>query len=144
MPNFLDKVPLGVEGLEPVQHAVGSVEGSKLDLIAVTLALLKIDEPLLSPQFDVVVERRAVLEVGNRGANSRSSPIEISLGPAKFASSRFQLSLEGLNPRLGRPLKPLSSSSAASYAAFSKRALSSRARRFASSAFHASVCWVFA
>ena len=44
--DFFDKVPLGVEGLELVQHAVGSVEGSKLDLVAVTLALLKINKPL--------------------------------------------------------------------------------------------------
>ena len=71
-----------MEGLELVQHAVGSVEGSKLDLITVTLALLKIDEPLLSPQFDMVVEHGAVLEIGHRGAYSRSSPVEISLGPA--------------------------------------------------------------
>ena len=44
-PDFLDEIPLGVEGLEPVQSAVGSVEGSKLDLVAVTLALLKVDKP---------------------------------------------------------------------------------------------------
>ena len=81
-PNLFDEVPLGVEDLELVQHAVGSVEGSKLDLIVATLALLKINEPLLSPQFDMVVERGAVLEIGHRRANSRSSPVEISLGPA--------------------------------------------------------------
>ena len=91
-----------MEGLELVQHAISSVVGSKLEPIALTLALLKIDEPLLSPQFDMVVERGAVLEIGHRGANLRSSPVEIGLGSAKFALRRFQLSLEGLNPRLSR------------------------------------------
>ena len=48
-PNFFDKVPLGVEGLEFVQHAVGSVEGGKLDLISVAQALVDIRYPLLPP-----------------------------------------------------------------------------------------------
>ena len=79
-PNFFDKVPLGVEGLEFVQHAVGSVEGGKLDLVSITLALMKIGKPLPSLQFDEVIERGAVFEVSHRRADSYPSPVEVSLG----------------------------------------------------------------
>ena len=90
-----------MEGLEFVQHAVGSVEGSKLDLMAVALTLLKIGDPLLSPHLDMIVQSGAVFVVSYCGANSSPSPVEISFGSAECASSCFQLALEGLDPRLG-------------------------------------------
>ena len=39
-PDFLDEVPLGIEGVKPIQRAVGSVEGGILDLVSITLALM--------------------------------------------------------------------------------------------------------
>ena len=80
-PNLFIEVPLGVECLEFVQYAVGFVEGSKLNLVTVTLTLLKIRDPLLSPHLDIVVERGPVLVISYRGANSCPSPVEISFGP---------------------------------------------------------------
>ena len=99
-PDFFDEVPLGVEGLELVQHAVGSIEGSKLDLIVITHALVKVGEPLLSLQLYEVIKRGAVLEIGHRGADSCPSLIEVSLGPTQFTPRLSQLSLEDLNPGL--------------------------------------------
>ena len=79
-PDFLDEIPLRVEGTKPIQCAIGSVEGGKLDLVSITLALMKIGKPLPSLQFDEVIERGAVFEVSHRGADSYPSPVEVSLG----------------------------------------------------------------
>ena len=98
--NLLDEIPLGVEGLEPIQRAVGSVEHGEFDLVSIPLAFMKIGKPVSSPQLDKIIERGAFLEVYHRGANSRSSPVEIGLGPAQHASSLFKLFLVDLNPRL--------------------------------------------
>ena len=98
--DFFDKVPLGVEGLELVQHAVGSVEGSKLDLIAVALTLMKIKDPLLSPQFDEIVKSGALLIIGHGEADSGPGTVKVSLGPTECALGSFELALECLDPRL--------------------------------------------
>ena len=80
--NLLDEIPLGVESLKPVQRAVGSVEGGKFYLVSIPLALMKIGKPVPSPQLNEVIEHRAVLEACHCGTNSRSGPVEISVGPA--------------------------------------------------------------
>ena len=98
--NFFNEVPLGVEGLEFVQHAVGSVEGGKLDLISVAQALLEIGDLLLPPQLDMVVKSGAIFIVGHGEADSGPGTVKISLGPAKYASGSFELALECLDPRL--------------------------------------------
>ena len=100
MPNLIDEVLLGVEGLEFIQHTVGSIEGSELYLITVALTFLKIRDPLLSLQLDVIVKSGAIFVVSHRGANSGSSPVEISFGPAECATGSFELVLECLDPRL--------------------------------------------
>ena len=75
--NFFDEVPLGVEGLEFVQHAVGSVGGGKLDLILLAQALVEIGDPLLSPQFDEIVKSGALLIIGHGGANSGTGTVKV-------------------------------------------------------------------
>ena len=98
--NLLDKVPLGVEGLEPIQRSIGSFDHGMRDLVPIPHALMVVGEPLLSLPRYKIIKRGAVFEISHRGADSRSGPVEIDLGPAQHASSLFKLSLEDLSPQL--------------------------------------------
>ena len=85
VPNSFDEVPLGVKGLEFIQHPIGSVDGSPLDLISVAQTLVKIKDPLLSPQLGKIFKSGALFVVGHGRADSGLGTVEVSLGPAECA-----------------------------------------------------------
>ena len=99
-PYFFEEVPLWVESLEFIQHPIRAINGGQLDLIFEAHALVKIEDPLLSPQLDIVVEGGAIFAIGHNRADSGPGTVEVSLGHAEYASGSFELALECLDPRL--------------------------------------------
>ena len=98
-PIFFEVVLLGMKSFELIQQPVGTIDISQLYLVSKALTQVKVEDPLLLPQLNVVLKVRAILVVGHGRADPSPGAIEISLSLAKLASSSGELIFERFDPR---------------------------------------------